>query len=504
MITMTFRRSTVDVLLAWAALAAYVASTSAQSRPNVLLIVSEDNGPELGCYGDESARTPHLDRLAAGSVRFDLAFTTQSVCSPSRASILTGLYPHQNGQLGLATHAFELYRSFATLPALLGAAGYRTGIFGKLHVNPASAFPFDVKWRGANAMTFGKRDVAEVARRAATFFEETDGPFFLMVNYPDAHFPLLRRQHGLPEEPQTAEDVRALPFIGVDGERLRKDTADYYNCLSRLDSGVGMLLDVLEQSGRADETIVVYLGDHGAQFSRGKVTCYESGLRIPLLVRWPGVTKAGHVERRMVSVVDLMPTFLTACGVDAPPGLPGRDLRPLCAGEEADWREHLFAERNCDTAFFHYPQRSVRDERFKLILTLLPEREDPIVDAYANRLNVHFAAGTTAEEIAGATDVVRAAYAAWKQPPAVQMFDLAADPHELVDIADHEEFAADRDRLIAALADWRERTRDPLADPARLRKLTDECDARAERSERRARWDYPKYLPIPDGENGRR
>ena len=115
------------------------------SRPNVLLIVSEDNGPELGCYGDRYARTPHLDRLAAEGVRFNRAFVAQAGCSQSRAAFLTGLYPHQNGQIGLATWNFRMYREDTpNIPRSLKAAGYRTGIIGKLHVNPEEAFPFDM------------------------------------------------------------------------------------------------------------------------------------------------------------------------------------------------------------------------------------------------------------------------------------------------------------------------------------------------------------------------
>ena len=123
------------------------------ASPNILLIVSEDNGPELGCYGDPFARTPHLDRLASEGIRFDRAYVPQAGCSQSRASFLTGLYPHQHGQIGLATWGFRLYREDTpNLPQSLKAAGYRTGIVGKLHINPASAFPFDMK-RSPSSLT---------------------------------------------------------------------------------------------------------------------------------------------------------------------------------------------------------------------------------------------------------------------------------------------------------------------------------------------------------------
>jgi N-sulfoglucosamine sulfohydrolase len=217
-------------------------------RPNILLIVSEDNGPELGCYGDPYAQTPHLDRLAETGARFERAFVPYSVCSPSRAVFLTGLYPHQNGQIGLATHKFALYDpNTPNAFTLLKAAGYRTGLIGKLHINPESAFPVDFrKIRGAN---FGRRNVEEYAAAAAEFFAAGDEPFFLSINYPDAHLPFLREQFGRPSKPMKGTDVKPLPWVGIDTPRLREVTADYYNCLKRLDEGIGLLMAELTKSG---------------------------------------------------------------------------------------------------------------------------------------------------------------------------------------------------------------------------------------------------------------
>ncbi|MBI5693314.1 MAG: sulfatase-like hydrolase/transferase, partial [Verrucomicrobia bacterium] len=148
------------------------------TRPSVLLIVSEDNGPELGCYGDPQARTPNLDRLAREGVRFDNAFVPYSICSPSRAAFLTGLYPHENGQIGLATHKFAMYRpDQPNVATYLKSAGYRTGLIGKLHVNPESAFPFD--FRAIPDANFSRKtDIAEYAVAAARFFAQSEGQPF--------------------------------------------------------------------------------------------------------------------------------------------------------------------------------------------------------------------------------------------------------------------------------------------------------------------------------------
>ena len=212
--------------------------------PNILLIVSEDHGQDLGCYGNDVVKTPNIDYLASNGVRFDNAYATYSVCSPSRSSIFTGLYPHQNGQMGLATHKFRMYKSFKTIPVYLKSRGYRTGCLGKIHVNPESAIPFD--FHEITGSNFGKKNLKSYAAKAIDFIESGDTPYFLMVNYPDAHFPLLRQVEGMPKNPIDGDDVpKTLPFVGADTKRLRDVTADYYNQIDRLDEAIGILLDSL-------------------------------------------------------------------------------------------------------------------------------------------------------------------------------------------------------------------------------------------------------------------
>ena len=475
------------------------------SRPNVLLIVSEDNGPELSCYGDPNVQTPHLDALARQGVRFQNAYVTLSVCSPSRSSIFTGLYPHQNGQLGLATHKYAMFEPFPNAPSLLKQAGYRTGIIGKLHVNPESAFPFDFRWNDPKFCSFQRRDVRKIAEVADGFIRDAgDAPFFLMVNYPDAHFPLLKQCAGVPAKPLEADDVKTMPFVGVDTPRIRRFAANYYNCLMRLDTGVGMLLSKLEQVGKAEDTLVIYLGDHGAQFSRGKCTCYEGGLRVPMICRWPGHLAPGAAPQEIVSTIDLLPTILDAVGADALDGLPGRSLLPLARGESVPWRRHLFAEHNADAAFMLFPQRSIRDGRYKLILNLLQDRRNSFAEDYKLHHNSFFNAGAEEEEIESAGEVVGAAYATWEESPPVELYDLKEDPYEFHNLADDPAHAKVRERLLKALSDWQEDTRDPLADPAKLARFAQEHDeivrkypGTSYRNAKEFRWHYLQYLRAP-------
>lgn len=488
-------------LLHLVAVMGFAVVSSHAARPNVLLIMSEDNGPELGCYGDPYARTPNLDQLASQGVRFNRAFVPQAGCSQSRASFLTGLHPHQHGQIGLATWGFRLYREDTpNLPRSLKAAGYRTGIIGKLHINPESAFPFDFhEITGAN---FNRKQLGDYAKHAASFITASDTPFFLSVNFPDAHDPWLRQVDGLPKSPQTGAEVKAMPYMGIDPPAMREMVADYYNSLARLDACVGDLLVLLEKSGKASNTIVIYLGDHGADFMRGKRTCYEGGLRIPLLIRWPGKARP-QVREELVSTLDLMPTVLTACGAAPVADLPGLPLQPLLANEPAKWRTHLFAEYHTHAAASNYhPQRSVRTERFKLIENLLPDTLNPDYADTIRKLETSAKKhGDTdcddyiPKAIAAASPEVRTAYAVMEKPPRYELYDLQADPHEFHNLAAAPEHAATLGELTRALTQWRQSTHDPLLDAKNLTRLTAEVSAVKSKSEgKQLHWGYPDYF----------
>ena len=469
-------------------------------RPNILLIVSEDNGPELGCYGDPYAKTPRLDRLAAEGIRFERAFVPQAGCSQSRASFLTGLYPHQHGQIGLATWGFRLYRDDTpNLPRSLKAAGYRTGIIGKLHVNPESAFPFD--FHEIKSANFARHTLSDYARHADAFIQAGDEPFFLSVNYPDAHDPWVRQIDGLPTNPQGPDDVKAMAYMGVDPPGMREMVADYYNCLSRLDTLVGDLLEVLDRSGKAENTIVIYIGDHGADMLRGKRTCYEGGLRVPLLVRWTDKI-IPQVRSELVSTIDLMPTLLTAAGVESPPGLPGSALQPLFLPGNTSWRTHYFAEYHAHAAAPNYfPQRSVRTERYKLIENLLPGEVHPDYDLTLSKLSKEAAKRKVAggldltRVIAEAAPRVKQAYERMRQPSRYELYDLVDDPYEFHDLSGSAEHAAVLHELQTALNGWREETRDPLLNPAHLKRLSAEvCSIKSKDVGKDHHWGYPNYF----------
>ncbi len=324
-----------------------------------------------------------------------------------------------------------------------------------------------------------------------------DDPFFLTVNYPDAHWPLQDWVNGLPETMIDSSKIQVLPYIGHETPRLRGIVENYYNCMLRLDACVGQLLAELESSGKEDNTLVIFIGDHGAQMARGKFTVYEGGMRVPFIARWPNVILPGQRSKSLVSTIDLLPTFLDAARVfNGPTNLPGKSIRPLFTGQsKVDFREYLVCERNCDAARLTLPQRTIRDKRYKLIHTLGSGRPDAAAETYQHNASSSWIGSLNIDELPLAPIHVREAYERWLNPPVYQLYDLQRDPHEWHDLVDDAKMAPIKARLIAALQDWQKDTKDPLVSERNLAQLMAENDAvdKQKRSPKDG-WRYLEYL----------
>lgn len=435
-----------------------------QSVPNILLITADDMGTTAGCYGDDLAITPNLDQLAREGVLFENAYITQASCSPSRSSILTGLYPHQNGHIALAGHPESMLKpGIRTLTAVLKEAGYTTGIIGKQHVNEGSCpMPFDFEWaRQGNPIV--TRDVRTVADKAAEFLAQAeDAPFFLYVNYFDPHRPYNAEANqckGLPEQPYGPDDVKPFAYMGLDSDVVRKEVAAYYNCVNRLDVGLGLLFQALEKEGKLDSTLIIFLGDHGVPFTRAKTTCYDAGEGVPFLVKWPGVSKVGLRSDDFISSVDIMPTILDAVGTDCPP-VAGRSLRDVVRDQTpSDWRTSVFSEYTAHAAAHFFPRRSVRDGRYKLIHNLDSGGPNPV--SQIGPAGPAFLVDLS----------MKAAYETNANPPEWELYDLSKDPYETINLAGNPEVENILKELKKELFAWRQETDDPLLDPAELQRL---------------------------------
>lgn len=456
------------------------------AKPNVLLITADDLGLQLSCYGDPYIQTPHLDQLASGGVLFRTAYVTQASCSSSRSSMFSGFYPHTTGQIGLANAGFQLNPSQIgkNLPAYLKEAGYRTGILGKLHVTPEASFPFDFRPKKQDT-----RDVKAVAGNAARFLsEESEKPFFLMVNYSDPHVWKEPNGHsgfpptwkGIPENPIPPDTVPGWDFQGFDEPIARRRVSNYYNTVMRLDSGVGLLLEELKKAGKEKDTLVIFLGDHGPPFNRGKTTCYEAGLRVPFLVRWPGVAKPGIESEAFVSASDIVPTILDAAGIEFPHSFHGASLRPALRTSEApeNWRSYLVGEFHYHGANAFFPRRAIRDDRYKLIHNLLAGESKPI-----NRIDGD-PTGKFAEEEKYKDTAAGVAFRRYSDPPEWEFYDLEADPVEFENRIDESSHREKIEELKQALLDWRKETQDPLLEKDgfdRFRKKGEEAAKRMPR-----------------------
>lgn len=446
-----------------------------KQQPNILFIVSEDNGKDLGCYG-APVQTPNIDRLAEEGTLFSQAYVPQAGSSPSRACFLTGTYPHENGQVGLATWLYSMYND--QMPNLVNSLkenGYRTGMLGKLHILPEESISLDM-WKKKSA-NFKRKKMDDYAGFAEEFINASDEPFYLQVNFPDAHDKWIAQANGVPAEPLTADQVEPIPFIGLDSPELREITANYYNCMMRLDKYVGDLIDVLKKSGKYENTLIVYMGDHGAHILRGKITCYEHGLGVPMIITYPGNCKKNNTYEGMVSSIDLYPTFMDAAGIDIPEHLDGKSLMKIVTkGDDKPLRDYMYGEFNVHSHHNPFPQRSVRDSRYKLIRNLLPEG-----GSISARYNVDFLfknnPGRFDEILATAPENIQKAYETMLNPPEYELYDLQEDPYEWNNLAGNPEYAAILEGLKAELHRWQTETKDPFIDVSLAKKFSDEIIA---------------------------
>ncbi len=446
---MKFRHPLRSFLLAaWLPWLASLANATSTAPLNIILVTADDLGLQVGAYGDRLAATPHLDALAARSVMFRDAWVVQSSCSPSRSELLTGLWPHQNGQVGLVNGGFSMKPGMVTLPARLKAAGFATGIIGKLHVDPPKAFPFDMAHSGQGV----SRHVPNVTQWAAEFFTANQAkPFFLMLNFFDPHRPFVPELAGHPTKKFNAAEIAGSTLFNLMAKPDATEVAAYYQCIARFDEGLGLLLAAVERAGLASRTVILVMSDNGPPFPGAKSTCYEPGLRTPLVVAWPGV--APRVVATPVSLIDIAPTVLDAAGLPPVASLAGQSLRRYFTGTAAPPGDTLiFAEFTSHTRENFFPMRTVKDGRYQLIRNLGSLR------------SIDGAGGTSGGPKAQENSPDIGPTAAWRQPPYEELFDLTADQSGRTNVASDPAHAAALLRLRAALIAWQERTGDPLRD----------------------------------------
>lgn len=453
---------------------------------NILLLIADDLGKYIGCYGSESVTTPNLDRLASQGSRFDRAFASTASCSGSRSTIYTGLHTHENGQYGLniyRTH-FQTFPHVDSAPKLFNQAGYLTGILGKIHVGPDEVYPW--QWR----LESESRDVAWVADRAEDFLtraQKDDKPFFLTVGFVDPHRDITTRggfgnDHDFDARVKSLEITEAevsVPDWLPDLPETRRELVEYYKAIHRTDQGLGMILDNLEKRGLADDTLVVFTSDNGPPFINAKTTLYDAGTCLPLLVRKPGCP-AGIANPNMVSYIDFLPTFLEWAGIAskqgpaeyAPPGSghghvevpspPRRGRSFLSIIDQAsvlpetEWQHHVFGSHTFHELHNYWPTRVLRTRRYKYHRNIAWRLDFPFAaDLYASYTWEGIRKSTDKPYMIGSRSLDNYLFR-----PNEELFDIEQDPLELTNLAkspEHQDLLKDMRRTLES---WQHDTHD--------------------------------------------
>ena len=451
------------------ACAAAYAATNLQGqgadRPNVVLIVVDNMGLDLGCYGNPVVKTPHLDALAADGVRMTNAFCTTSSCSPSRAVILTGQYAHANGMYGLQ-HAYHHFASFdhvRSLPTILGEAGYRTARIGKLHVGPEAVYRFD------SALEADSRNPVEMAERSEQFIADDDAPFFLHFGPYDPHRgrpfnswpepnPFANRPEGY-EGVETVEyspeDVVVPPFL-TDTPETRAELAQYYQAISRVDQGVGRLVEILKARGKYDNTLIVFLSDNGSAFPGALATLYEPGMHLPCIVRTPEQQKRGITCDAMINWADIAPTIADFAG--APPAkeqFQGRSFRGAIQSESPAGWDEIYASHTFHEVTMYQPMRVFRGRRFKLIWNIVHDQD------LALPRDIEESSTMQSLSRRGLERIGKRSLGDLRRRPEFELYDLEKDPDEVNNLAGDSGSRELLAELTAKVRKFQERTNDP-------------------------------------------
>lgn len=396
-------------------------------RPNILWITIEDWSPELSCYGTPGIHTPHVDKLASQGIRYETAFTTSPVCSTSRSAMMTGF--HQNF---IRAHQHRTHEKQALphcihpIPHLLRDAGYFTALMSR------------------------KTDCNFIPTEKAKLFEGTDWsqrkpdqPFFARITFGGTH----RKWNRDPQRPIDEQDVELPPYY-PNTAFFRRDWANGLEQMQLVDRQIGELLKRLDDEGLSESTLVFFIGDHGRCHIRGKQFLYEGGIRIPMIVRWPGKIAPGQVSDSLVMSIDICATVLEAAGVDAPVPLHGKSLFSASVKK----RGFVFAARDkMDET--HDSMRAIRSKDHKLILNLMPERPWCQYNRYKEGAYPMLAM-MNVMNLKGQLSAAQARFFAPRKPE-VELYDLSRDPHEVENVADDPAYAAIKTKMLQELQQWR-------------------------------------------------
>lgn len=465
--------------------------TEKPSMPNIVLMVADDLGrDDLGAYGHPNIPTPNLDYLASQGMRFTNAYCTSASCSASRSVILTGLHNHANGQYGHSHdfHHFKTFENVISLPKILQKEGYLTGRIGKFHIATNQVYPFDSVMPGSG------RNGWEMAMRSKSFIESAQQPFFLYFCTDDPH-----RGGGFADEISTRPDrfgnkppgeeyqgiVKRtydpdeviVPGYLPDNESTRDELAQYYQAVDRMDQGFGKLFEVLKETGKWDNTIVIFMSDNGIAFPGAKTNLYDPAMRLPFLFSYPAMVEKESVSDAMISWSDLAPTLLDILNLlpeeQSIPHTPetdenypwwlyppanqtfhGRSFKAALEGNPEGFDE-IHASHTFHEITMYYPMRVVQDRKYKLIWNIASGLQYPHAsDLWESSTWQSVAADET--NLFGKRTIREYLYR-----PEFELYDMQNDPHESQNMAISDEYADLLQEYMDKLKHFQQRTNDP-------------------------------------------
>ena len=421
---------------------------SIASKPNIVVMIADDlTYRDIGCWGNKDVKTPNLDRLAAQGMRLTGCYTPSPVCSPTRQSLLTGLFPVKSG--AYPNHSV-VKPGVESLPSYLKPLGYRVGLVGKRHFGPAASYPFE--YPGEPGGVVAADDEGGDAEQtldydAAEKFIRRDPaqPYCLVVAPHEPHSPWT-----LGDQSAYHPAALTLPPYLVDTPITRRALSHYYAEVTYLDQQVGRVMDAVARSGQADNTLFVFLSEQGSSMPHGKWTLYDVGIRAAAIARWPARIKAGSQSDALCEYVDFVPTFVEMAGGKPISGLDGQSILKVLTGKSKTARSYVYAEETSRGIFSGPPAyaiRAVADKHWKYILNLNSDAEfkntevnTPLFQSWERK---------------GATDAfARQQAARYRRRPPVELYDLDHDPYEMHDLAADPGQKANLARLRFQLDAW--------------------------------------------------
>lgn len=446
---------------------AFGSALHAQAQPNFLIITADDlNCDSVGAFGSKMAdTTPHIDQLASQGIRYDKAHVASTACMPSRNAINTGRFPHRSGGEGFQ---YLRLKHVPTIPATLKAAGYTVGILGKVkHSTPYEDTPWDYAEEiGRNTEAFYTKSKAFIESA-----QSTGKPFYFIVNSHDPHRPYYNHENaGKPArsrngQPPSSEPSRVfmpnevvIPADFPDHPEIRKELADYFSSVRRCDDVVGRMLALVDDLDIADDTIVMFLSDHGMATPTAKSNAYLDSTRTPLIIRWPGKTPKGALyDQSFVSALDIFPTLLDAANIPNPGGMDGISLLPTFDDKALVNRETWSTAFYATIAKNHFNMRTRHDGRYSYTF-----------NPFYNGKNTYRSSALggrvfTTMYTLGQTDPYwkeRTEFILNRAPE--EFYDLDKDPKCLNNLIDNPEYKELIEQNRVAMQQWMETTHDPI------------------------------------------